>query len=150
MSVNLSNLLISESEDGDSWYYTTPTQLDELMDALDPVEFESALCREINDFREEIVRQMELTEKITNQYKGNKKSFLDIENSWVDYIYVIMKYNDLSTLSNVDVNIKYIYLKKRSPSYCTQEVGVDSMPTTNCRMDLFAFLLICRKRKWVG
>lgn len=41
---------------------------------------ESALCREIQDYKEEILRQMELTEKLTSQYKGNKKSYLDVEN----------------------------------------------------------------------
>lgn len=41
---------------------------------------EVALFRELSDYKEEIVRQMELTEKITNQYKGNKKSYLEVEN----------------------------------------------------------------------
>jgi len=41
---------------------------------------EVALAREIGDFREEIVRQMEITEKLTNQNKGNKKAYLDVEN----------------------------------------------------------------------
>ena len=42
---------------------------------------EVALGREIGDFKDEIVRQMEITEKLTNLNKGNKKSFLDVENS---------------------------------------------------------------------
>lgn len=41
---------------------------------------ESTLCREIQEYKEEIVRQMELTEKLTNQLKGNKKTYLDAEN----------------------------------------------------------------------
>ncbi|CAG2067800.1 unnamed protein product, partial [Timema podura] len=69
-----------ESEDGEVWYYSTPTQLYELLECLDQSHMEVALAREIFDFKEEIVRQMELTEKITNQNKGNKKSYLDIEN----------------------------------------------------------------------
>jgi nucleosome-remodeling factor subunit BPTF len=41
---------------------------------------EVALSREIGDFKEEIARQMEITEKLTNQNKGNKKSYVDVEN----------------------------------------------------------------------
>lgn len=49
--------------------------------ALDQNEMEVALYRELSDYKDEIVRQMELTESITNQFKGNKKSYLEIENS---------------------------------------------------------------------
>lgn len=72
--------LFRESEEGEAWYYSTPTQLDELMNTLDSKEFEATLCREIQDFRDEIVRQMEITEKLTEQHKGNKKSYLEVEN----------------------------------------------------------------------
>ncbi|XP_075219983.1 nucleosome-remodeling factor subunit NURF301 E(bx) isoform X3 [Lycorma delicatula] len=77
----LTRRIFVEGEDGEAWYYSSPAQLDELLDALDSCEFESALCREISDFKDEIVRQMELTEKITNQHKGNKKSYLEVENT---------------------------------------------------------------------
>lgn len=70
----------SESEDGDVWYYSTPVQLEELLQTVDKENMEVALAREIGDFREEIVRQMEITEKLTNLNKGNKKSYLDVEN----------------------------------------------------------------------
>lgn len=50
------------------------------MASLDKNEMEVALYRELSDYKEEIVRQMELTEKITNQCKGNKKSYLEVEN----------------------------------------------------------------------
>lgn len=69
-----------ESEGEDVWYYSTPTQLDELIDSLDANDMEAALCRELSDFREEMVRQMEITEKLTSQSKGNKKSYFDYEN----------------------------------------------------------------------
>lgn len=71
----------SESEDGEVWYYSSPLQLEELMLSFDRNEMEVALFRELSDYKEEIVRQMELTEQITNQYKGNKKSYLEVENS---------------------------------------------------------------------
>ncbi|XP_046745032.1 nucleosome-remodeling factor subunit NURF301 isoform X7 [Diprion similis] len=70
-----------ESEDGEVWYYSTPLQFEELMNSLDRNEMEVALFRELSDYKEEIVRQMELTEKITNQCKGNKKSYFEVENA---------------------------------------------------------------------
>ncbi|KAB0795122.1 hypothetical protein PPYR_11961 [Photinus pyralis] len=70
-----------ESEDGEIWYYTTSTQLDELLNSLDPNEMEASLCHELNDYKDEILRQMDLTEKLTNQFKGNKKSYLEVENA---------------------------------------------------------------------
>ena len=69
-----------ECEDGDVWYYSTPLQFEELMSSLDKNEMEVALYRELSDYKDEIVRQMELTETITNQIKGNKKSYLEVEN----------------------------------------------------------------------
>lgn len=69
-----------ETEDGEIWYYTTTVQLQALLKVLDANDMEAALCRELNEYKEEIVRQMELTEKLTNQYKGNKKSYLEVEN----------------------------------------------------------------------
>lgn len=51
------------------------------MNSLDKNEMEVALYRELSDYRDEIKRQMEITETLTNQYKGNKKSYLEVENS---------------------------------------------------------------------
>lgn len=77
-------LFFSESEDGEVWYYSSPLQLEELMLTLDQNEMEVALYRELSDSKEDIIRQMELTEAITNQFKGNKKSYLEIENSKIN------------------------------------------------------------------
>lgn len=71
---------LSENDDEEIWYYTTPTQFEELTKILDPKEMEASLCRELNDFKDEIIRQMELTEKLTNQLKGNRKTYLEAEN----------------------------------------------------------------------
>ncbi|XP_015431575.1 PREDICTED: nucleosome-remodeling factor subunit NURF301 [Dufourea novaeangliae] len=79
----LARRVFVESEDGDVWYYSTSLQLEELMLTLDRNEMEVALYRELSDYKDEIVRQMELTESITNQYKGNKKSYLEVENSLI-------------------------------------------------------------------
>ncbi|XP_044753874.1 nucleosome-remodeling factor subunit NURF301 isoform X3 [Coccinella septempunctata] len=72
-----------ENEDGEVWYYTTPTQFEELTKILDSKDMEASLCRELNDFKDEIIRQMELTEKLTNQFKGNKKTYLEAENAFI-------------------------------------------------------------------
>ncbi|XP_029040603.1 nucleosome-remodeling factor subunit NURF301 isoform X2 [Osmia bicornis bicornis] len=79
----LARRVFVESEDGEVWYYSTPMQLDELLRCLDRNEMEVALYRELSDYKDEIVRQMELTEQITNQYKGNKKSYIEIENNLI-------------------------------------------------------------------
>ncbi|KAK7791905.1 hypothetical protein R5R35_005426 [Gryllus longicercus] len=77
----LARRIFVENEDGEVWYYSTPSQMEELLECMDRNHMELALYREISDFRDEIIRQMELTEKITNQHKGNKKSYLDLENA---------------------------------------------------------------------
>ncbi|XP_015116667.1 nucleosome-remodeling factor subunit NURF301 isoform X2 [Diachasma alloeum] len=79
----LARRLFIESEDGEVWYYSSPLQFEELLNSLDKDEFEIALCRELSDYKDEIIRQMELTESITNQFKGNKKSYLEVENAQI-------------------------------------------------------------------
>lgn len=69
-----------ENDNGDLWYYSSHTQFNELMECLDSKEMEMALYRELCDNKEEIFRQMEITETLTNQFKGNKKSYLEVEN----------------------------------------------------------------------
>ncbi|KAH8037331.1 hypothetical protein HPB51_009886 [Rhipicephalus microplus] len=70
-----------EGENNEAFYYSTPAQLEELLDVLDAEDLELDLCRTIAEFREEIVRHMELTEKLTNSSKGNRKTYLDSENA---------------------------------------------------------------------
>lgn len=50
------------------------------MEVLDPNDLEYELYRTIEDVKDEIIRQMDITEKLTNSSKGNKKSYLEIEN----------------------------------------------------------------------
>ncbi|XP_046679770.1 nucleosome-remodeling factor subunit NURF301-like [Homalodisca vitripennis] len=69
----LTRRIFVESEDGESWYYSSPAQLDELLESLDPTEFEAPLCREINDFKDEIIRQMELTEEDHKPAQGEQE-----------------------------------------------------------------------------
>uniref|UniRef100_A0AAR5PPQ8 Nucleosome-remodeling factor subunit NURF301 n=1 Tax=Dendroctonus ponderosae TaxID=77166 RepID=A0AAR5PPQ8_DENPD len=70
-----------ESQDGEVWYYTIPIQFEELLNCLDRDEMENHLYRELQEFKDEIVRQMQLTDALTNQLKANKKTYLDAENS---------------------------------------------------------------------
>lgn len=81
----------SESEQGEIWYYTSPLQFEELLKVLDKDDMESTLCRELQEYKEEIVRQMELTEKLTNQLKGNKKTYLDAENGKCGILFYLFK-----------------------------------------------------------
>ncbi|KAK4876450.1 hypothetical protein RN001_012872 [Aquatica leii] len=70
-----------ENEDGEIWYYTSSIQFEELLNSLDSNDMEANLFRELQDYKEEIIRQMDLTEKLTNQFKGNKKSYLEVDNA---------------------------------------------------------------------
>lgn len=73
--------LFVETEDGsETWYYSSEAQLENVLSKLDPEEFEKQLCKEIQEYKEEIIKQMHLTETLTNENKGNKKSYLEIEN----------------------------------------------------------------------
>ncbi|XP_055707432.1 nucleosome-remodeling factor subunit NURF301 isoform X3 [Phlebotomus papatasi] len=77
--------LFVENEEGtEIWYYTTVKQFERVLARLDENEFEVSLCHELNENREEIVRQMTLTESLTNQHKGGKKSYLEIENANIE------------------------------------------------------------------
>ncbi|KAL1494312.1 hypothetical protein ABEB36_009929 [Hypothenemus hampei] len=68
-----------ESQDGEVWYYSIPIQFEELLRVLDKDDMENQLYRELKECKQEIIRQMELTEKLTNQLKANKKTYLDTE-----------------------------------------------------------------------
>ncbi|GIX97254.1 nucleosome-remodeling factor subunit NURF301 [Caerostris darwini] len=72
--------IVVEGDDS-SYYYTTKLQFQELMEVLEGNDLEYDLCRALEDMKEEIVRQMDITEKLTNSAKGNKKSYLDVENA---------------------------------------------------------------------
>lgn len=71
-----------ENEEGtEVWYYSTVDQFEQLMTRLDADDMELPLCRELADLKEEIVRQMEITETLTNENKGSKRSYLEVENA---------------------------------------------------------------------
>ncbi|KAJ8725630.1 hypothetical protein PYW08_003813 [Mythimna loreyi] len=70
-----------EAENGEVWYYSSPQQFEELLNVLDSDEMEAPLVRELLEMKQEILRQMDITERLTNQVKGNRKSYLEIENA---------------------------------------------------------------------
>ena len=65
----------SEAE-GRTWYYSTPTQLEELMLALDNERWEVDLVSDLNAIKSVIVGQMTITEELTNKVKGKRNSAL--------------------------------------------------------------------------
>lgn len=69
-----------EKEDGEVWYYSTKFQLEELLDKLDENVMEKALCREITNLKDVILKHMNITETITNTSKAGRKSYLEVEN----------------------------------------------------------------------
>ncbi|XP_050054752.1 nucleosome-remodeling factor subunit NURF301 isoform X3 [Aphis gossypii] len=76
-------IFIENEETGECWYYTTEEQLGLLIDSLDR-EMESTLFNEIEKVKDEINRQMKITMDLTLQYRpSNRKTFLDIENSYI-------------------------------------------------------------------
>ncbi|KFB42218.1 AGAP006133-PA-like protein [Anopheles sinensis] len=78
--------LFVESEDASQvWYYSTVKQFELLLTKLDPDEFEAELYHQLNEnLRDEIVRQMTLTETLTNQHKGVKKSYFEVDNQRIE------------------------------------------------------------------
>ncbi|XP_023219466.1 nucleosome-remodeling factor subunit BPTF-like isoform X2 [Centruroides sculpturatus] len=67
--------------DDDVYYYSTKLQFQELMEVLDPFDFEAELYKNIEEIKEDVLRQMEITEKLTSNAKGNKKSYFEVENA---------------------------------------------------------------------
>lgn len=77
----ISRRIYVETEDASEiWYYSSVTQFEQLLAVLDEDDMEFGLCHEIADYKDEIVRQMTITETVTNKNKGNKKSYLEVEN----------------------------------------------------------------------
>ena len=77
----LSRRIIIESEDGSkTWYYSSKAQVEQLLIALDSEQYESDLYKNILEIMDDINRQMEITEKLTNAVKGSRKSYLEVQN----------------------------------------------------------------------
>ena len=72
--------LLSNSEgEEDVWYYSTPGQIDEVIDSLDELKWERELVRSLDEAKEEMVRQMNITDELTIMTRGTKKTALEVE-----------------------------------------------------------------------
>lgn len=96
--------------DDENYYYSTKLQLQELMEVLDPNDLEYELYRTIEDFKDEIIRQMDITEKLTNSAKGNKKSYLEVENGMLLKLCFYMVWMFLEKIEKV-LGKKYSFSK---------------------------------------
>ena len=76
----LSRRIFIESDDGDVLYYSTIKQLDLLLNLIDKDDLELSLYEGFQDFIDEIRRQMKITEKLTDDAKGEKMDQLTLEN----------------------------------------------------------------------
>ncbi|KAI1286947.1 Nucleosome-remodeling factor subunit [Halotydeus destructor] len=74
-----------DDDPSDVRYYSTKLQLQELLDSLDADEYEGDLVKSIEEIRDDLERQMDLTEKLTNAAKGfGRKSYLQLENDRIE------------------------------------------------------------------
>lgn len=72
-------IIVEDEKDPNKiWYYSTKLQFQELLERLD--EYESDLIKSIEEITPDLLRQMEITEKLTNLSKGTRKSYLEVEN----------------------------------------------------------------------
>ena len=71
--------LISSEGDNEVWYYSTPAQIDELLEVLDRDKWEPLLYMNVQDLRDEVTRHMDITEDLTMEHKGSKKAVLELE-----------------------------------------------------------------------
>ncbi|XP_046808257.1 nucleosome-remodeling factor subunit NURF301 isoform X2 [Lucilia cuprina] len=62
------------------WYYSSVAKFQLLLSLLDGEDLESRLYSQIMELKDEILRQLKITETLTTEYKHNKKSYLEIEN----------------------------------------------------------------------
>ncbi|XP_059054430.1 nucleosome-remodeling factor subunit NURF301 [Achroia grisella] len=124
----ISRRIFIESENGHVWYYSTPQQFQELLNVLDAHEMETPLVRELLETRQEITRQMEITERLTNQAKGNRKSYLEVENS---NILKQRKVNEETKLHEQNVGLKIDDEKSENDSTFVSDDMVNEVTVTS-------------------
>lgn len=61
------------------WYYSTKGQIEELLEVLDQNVWERELSFILSDLRDDIIRQMNITESLTREKCTNKKSAIEVE-----------------------------------------------------------------------
>lgn len=66
--------------ENDIWYYSTKGQIDELIEVFDKHGFEREIAFVLSDLRDDITRQMGITESLTKEKcTANKKSAIELE-----------------------------------------------------------------------
>ncbi|XP_058836423.1 nucleosome-remodeling factor subunit NURF301 [Topomyia yanbarensis] len=94
-------IFIETEDSSEVWYFSTVKQFEYLLSKLNADEFEVHLCNELEDRRDEIIRQMTITENITNQHKGNKKSYIELDNQRLEKL---MEQNGSKIEDKMDVD----------------------------------------------
>lgn len=118
-----------ETEDGsENWYFSSVAQFDLLLSKLDDKDMELSLCRELSDFKDEIVRQMKITEKLTEQHKGNKKSYLEIE---IQSIAKLADKKDVAETEDKAAEVKDTDEGTKEQQNDEEEINVDELSPPN-------------------
>ena len=69
---------VRESEK-EAWYYSTKAHVEELMECLDGGQWEKELLMALQEMKDDILKQVSITEDLTASNKGGKKSIMEIE-----------------------------------------------------------------------
>ncbi|XP_055307735.1 nucleosome-remodeling factor subunit NURF301 isoform X2 [Sitodiplosis mosellana] len=111
-------IFVEAEENGEIWYYSSVAQFKDFYSKLDANGMERALCSEIDDFSDEIERQMTITENLTNKFKGHKKSYLEMENQQItERIKKLKEKNEIEYESDTE-NSKNVKSDDRSEQRC--------------------------------
>lgn len=114
-------IFVEAEESGEVWYYSSVAQFKDLCSKLDADSMERALCSEIEDFSEEIERQMTITETLTNKFKGHKKSYLEIENQSITERNKKQKEKDEKGFDSDTENIKNPKIYDQTEQKCDEK-----------------------------
>lgn len=70
-----------EDQSGENvWYYSSVGKFELLLSAIDGEDLEVRLYSQLMEQKDEILRQLKITETLTNEHKHNKKSYIEMEN----------------------------------------------------------------------
>ncbi|XP_066291354.1 nucleosome-remodeling factor subunit BPTF-like isoform X2 [Branchiostoma lanceolatum] len=70
--------------DTETWYYSTKLQLQELLETLDTQNYERDLCMAVEETKDELVKHMDVTERLTNEARGNQRSIIQSSNEEIE------------------------------------------------------------------
>ena len=67
-------------------YYSTSAQFEDLFELLDKDKWEADLVAALEEFKEDILKQMDITSWLTTKHKGSRKSMIENENGMCSYV----------------------------------------------------------------